>query len=84
MARMFDALGSGAKPKTGRKTKKVEVAPIPIQETAPIQESAVEQTQDNNLSNGFSFIEVGPKGYLVGSPDVVQVAPVLELSLIHI
>ena len=45
MARMFDALGSGAKPKTGRKTKKVEVAPIPIQATAPVQEFAVEQTQ---------------------------------------
>lgn len=78
MARMFDALGSGAKPKTGRKTKKVDVTHTPIQETAPIQESAVEQPQDNNLSDGFSFIEVGPKGYLVSSPDVLVVAPVLE------
>ncbi|MFZ4612017.1 MAG: hypothetical protein ACOYNM_19570, partial [Gemmataceae bacterium] len=75
---MFDALGSGAKPKTGCKTKKVDVAPVPMQELAPIQESAVEQPQDNNLGNGFSFIEVGPKGYLVGSPDVVVVAPVVE------
>ncbi|MEN9673360.1 MAG: hypothetical protein RL553_1625 [Planctomycetota bacterium] len=77
MARMFDALGSGSKPKTGRKTKNIDVAPVPMQELAPIQESAVEKIQDNNsLSNGFSFIEVGPKGYLVGSPDVVVVAPV--------
>ena len=78
MARMFDALGSGSKPKTGRKTKKIDVAPVPIQELVPIQESAVEQPQDNNLGNGFSFIEVGPKGYLVGSPDVVVIAPVVE------
>ena len=77
MARMFDALGSGSKPKTSRKTKKIDVAPVPMQELAPIQESAVEKIQDNNsLGNGFSFIEVGPKGYLVGSPDVVLVAPV--------
>ena len=31
MARMFDALGSGAKPKTGRKTKKIDVV---IEETS--------------------------------------------------
>lgn len=78
MARMFDALGSGSKPKTGRKTKKIEVAPVPIQEPAPIQASAVEQPQDNNLSNGFSFIEVGPKGYVVGSPDVMSIKPAVE------
>lgn len=86
MARMFDALGSGAKPKTGRKTKKIEVVPVPrpIQEPAPIKESAVEQPQDNNLSNGFSFIEVGPKGYVVGSPDVMSIKTVLESPILKL
>ena len=80
MARMFDALGSGAKPKTGRKTKKIEVTPIP----APIQEPATEHTQDNNQSSSFSFIEVGPKGYLVGSPDVVIINPIVESPILKL
>ena len=80
MARMFDALGSGAKPKTGRKTKKIEVTPNP----APIQEPATEHTQDNNQNSSFSFIEVGPKGYLVGSPDVVIINPVVESPVLKL
>jgi len=75
MARMFDALGSGAKPKIGRKTKKIEVIPTPV----PIQEPATAQTQDKTLNSSFSFIEVGPKGYLVGSPDVVIINPIVEI-----
>ena len=48
----------------------------------------MEQPQDNNLSNGFSFIEVGPKGYVVGSPDVMSIksaveSPKLKLSPIE-
>ncbi len=74
MARMFDALGSGSKAKTGRKTKKNEVAPA----SSPVQESASGQNQFNNSNEGFSFIEVGPKGFLVGSPDVVAANPVVE------
>lgn len=78
MARMFDALGSGSKPKTGRKTKKIEVVPVPEPIQAPVPESSPEQTQSNVLANGFSFIEVGPKGYLVGSPDVMSMKPAFE------
>jgi len=78
MARMFDALGSGSKPKTGRKTKKVDVAPVPIQASAPIQEPSPDQTPSTDFANGFSFIEVGPKGYVVGSPDVMSIKPAVE------
>lgn len=80
MARMFDALGSGSKPKTGRKTKKIEVVPVP----EPIQESSPDQTPSNDLANGFSFIEVGPKGYVVGSPDVMSIKPVLESPILKL
>ncbi|MSR49417.1 MAG: hypothetical protein EXS07_05145 [Gemmataceae bacterium] len=71
---MFDALGSGSKPKTGRKTKKIEVVPVP----EPIQESSSDQTPSTDLAKGFSFIEVGPKGYVVGSPDVMSIKPAVE------
>jgi hypothetical protein len=74
MARMFDALGSGAKPKTGRKTKKIEVVPV----SEPVQESSPDQTPSTDLANGFSFIEVGPKGYVVGSSDVMSIKPAVE------
>lgn len=75
MARMFDALGSGAKPKIGRKTKKIEPIPTP----APIQEPAPAPIQNNILDSSVSFIEVGPKGFLIGSPDVVTINPVVEI-----
>lgn len=67
MARLFDSLGSGAKPKTGRKTRKIDLnSGLP-----KAQEPSIQNLQEESNSAGFSFIEVGPKGFLVGSPDVV-------------
>lgn len=80
MARMFDALGSGAKPKTGRKTKKIEVVPV----SEPVQESSPDQTPSTDLANGFSFIEVGPKGYVVGSSDVMSIKPAVESPILKL
>lgn len=94
---MFDALGTGPKPKSSRKPKIIaslnakEVAFIPSKVEAKVDEliiksvasvtAPIEEVVEEKIETvAYSFFEVGPKGFLDGSPDVLTPKDVLSVK----